>query len=79
MAVFKVQDSGAGIPPELRDRIFEPFTTTKERGTGIGLSLVLSVVEAHQGTVEVESIPGSGTLFTIQLPLAGSEMELEHG
>lgn len=78
-AVFKVQDSGPGIPPEIRDRIFEPFTTTKERGTGIGLSLVLSVIEAHEGTIEVESTPGTGTLFTIQLPLASQQTELEHG
>ena len=78
-AILKVQDSGPGIPPELRDRIFEPFTTTKERGTGIGLSLVLSVIEAHDGTIEVDSSPGTGTLFTIRLPLASQQMERHHG
>ncbi|MDQ7784423.1 MAG: ATP-binding protein [Desulfomonilaceae bacterium] len=78
-AIFKVQDSGPGIPPEIRDRIFEPFTTTKERGTGIGLSLVLSVIEAHEGTVEVQTAPTAGTLFTIQLPLAPQQTELENG
>jgi two-component system sensor histidine kinase PilS (NtrC family) len=82
-AVFKVQDWGSGIPPEIRDRLFEPFTTTKERGTGLGLALVLSVVEAHQGTVEVESAPGAGTLFVVRLPLAmhgpnPTEMERHH-
>ncbi len=77
-AIFKVQDSGPGIPPEIRDRIFEPFTTTKERGTGIGLSLVLSVIEAHEGTVEVRTAPTTGTLFTIQLPLAPQQTEPEH-
>ncbi|MFH1115373.1 MAG: ATP-binding protein [Pseudomonadota bacterium] len=77
-ATFKVQDSGPGIPPEIRDRIFEPFTTTKERGTGIGLSLVLSVIEAHEGTVEVRTAPATGTLFTVRLPLAPQQTELEH-
>jgi len=72
-AVLKVQDTGAGIPPEIRDRIFEPFTTTKEKGTGLGLSLVLSIIEAHDGTVEVESEPGSPTAFVVILPLADSE------
>ncbi len=71
-ATLKVQDSGAGIPPEMRDRIFEPFTTTKERGSGLGLSLVLSVVESHSGTVECDSMPGAGTVFTVRLPLAAA-------
>jgi two-component system sensor histidine kinase PilS (NtrC family) len=72
-AELRVQDSGTGIPSEIRDRIFEPFTTTKEKGTGLGLSLVLSIVEAHDGTVEVQSEPGSQTVFTMRLPLAGPE------
>jgi len=72
-AVLKVQDWGPGIPPEISDRLFEPFTTTKERGTGLGLALVLSVVEAHQGTVEVQSNPGVGTTFVVRLPLAEGE------
>ncbi len=82
-ATLKVQDSGAGIPPEMRDRIFEPFTTTKERGSGLGLSLVLSVVESHRGTVECDSMPGAGAIFTVRLPLAaamtGDEGEEENG
>lgn len=78
-AIFKVQDSGPGIPPEIRDRIFEPFTTTKPKGAGIGLSLVLSVIEAHQGTVEVQTAATTGTLFTIQLPLAPQQTEPDHG
>ncbi len=72
-AVIKVQDSGCGIPDEIRDRIFEPFTTTKEKGTGLGLSMVLNAVQVHNGTIEADSIPGSGTLFTIKLPLAPAE------
>jgi two-component system sensor histidine kinase PilS (NtrC family) len=71
-AVLEVQDSGAGIPLEIKDRIFEPFTTTKEKGTGLGLSLVLSIVKAHGGTVEAESSPGAPTVFTLRLPLAAT-------
>ncbi len=72
-ALFKVQDWGSGIPPEIKDRIFEPFTTTKEKGTGLGLALVLSVVEAHRGTVEVHSTPGVGSTFSLRIPLATDE------
>jgi two-component system, NtrC family, sensor histidine kinase PilS len=72
-AVLKVHDSGPGIQPEIRDRIFEPFSTTKERGTGLGLAQVLSVVEAHGGTIDLESAPRTGTLVILRLPLASSE------
>lgn len=69
-AVFYVRDTGKGIPPEIRHRLFEPFITTKEKGTGLGLALVLSVVEQHQGTIDIESFPGEGTTVTIRFPLA---------
>lgn len=78
-AILKVEDSGPGIPPEIRDRIFEPFTTTKGKGTGLGLSLVLSVVQAHNGTVEAESSSGTGSLFIIRLPLASPKAAIEGG
>jgi len=78
-AILKVQDSGPGIPPEIRDRIFEPFTTTKEKGTGLGLSLVLSALEAHNGIIEVETAPGAGTVFAIRLPLMTGESSSEKG
>jgi len=78
-AILKVEDTGRGIPPEIRDRIFEPFTTTKGRGTGLGLSLVLSIVETHYGTVEAESSSGTGSLFTIRLPLATPKATAEEG
>ena len=76
-AVFRVQDWGCGISHEIRDRIFEPFTTTKERGTGLGLALVMGVVDAHEGTVEVESALGSGSLFAVRLPLAKIELNVQ--
>jgi two-component system, NtrC family, sensor kinase len=67
--VLAVEDSGAGIAPEVADRVFEPFFTTKERGTGVGLALVMEAARAHQGTVElVPPIHGSGA--RVQLSLA---------
>ncbi len=78
-AMLKVHDSGPGIPPEIRDRIFEPFTTTKERGTGLGLSIVLGVVQAHHGTIDLESAPEKGTLFVLRLPLPLHESTTDIG
>jgi two-component system NtrC family sensor kinase len=69
--VLKVEDSGRGIPPENLDKIFEPFFSTKEEVTqvGLGLSVVYGIVNRHHGTIDVQSSPGSGTSFTIRLPL----------
>jgi two-component system, NtrC family, sensor kinase len=63
-------DDGPGIPPEVLRKIFDPFFTTKEKGTGLGLSVVYGIVERHLGKVEVESVVGKGTRFTIRLPAA---------
>jgi signal transduction histidine kinase len=63
-----VRDEGPGIPPETMSRIFEPFYTTKEKGTGIGLFLAKKIVEAHGGTIEARSRDGEGTEFRIELP-----------
>jgi signal transduction histidine kinase len=67
-----VQDSGPGIPPEIRSRIFEPFFTTKpeQSGTGLGLAISRDIVEHHQGTIRCDSEPNEGTTFTVDLPLA---------
>lgn len=61
-------DNGPGIPEELRDRIFEPLFTTRSEGTGLGLTIVKRIVEAHAGTVRVESEPGRGTRVRVRLP-----------
>jgi signal transduction histidine kinase len=74
-AVLEVRDTGAGIPDEVRARIFEPYFTTKPgaKGTGLGLVQVHRAVSASEGTIDVESAPGRGTCFRVSLPLAPSE------
>ena len=70
-AVLRVSDNGPGIPEEIRDRLFQPFVTYgKPHGTGLGLTICRQFVEAHGGTIEVETATGQGTTFTIRIPLA---------
>jgi CheY-like chemotaxis protein len=73
--VIKVIDTGAGIPPEVRERIFDPFFTTKEpgKGTGLGLSTTLGIVRSHGGFINVASEPGKGSTFEVWLPADASE------
>jgi signal transduction histidine kinase len=63
-----ISDEGIGMLPDVRDKIFQPFFTTKEHGTGIGLLVVESNVKSHGGTIELESELGKGTTFTITFP-----------
>jgi len=63
-----VVDTGPGIPPDIRDRIFTPFFTTKPRGTGLGLSTAKRLVDIHHGRISVECPPDGGTIVTIELP-----------
>jgi len=65
-----VEDTGKGIAPEHLSRIFDLYFTTKEKGTGIGLSMVYRIIQLHDGDVEVESTPGRGTTFRVLLPRA---------
>jgi signal transduction histidine kinase len=69
----EVRDTGGGIPPGDLTRIFEPFYSTKERGTGLGLAFTQQVVEEHGGTIRCESAVGQGTVFTLRLPAAPRE------
>ncbi|HWA44519.1 MAG TPA: ATP-binding protein [Hypericibacter adhaerens] len=68
-----VADNGPGIEPEIRSRIFDPFFTTKPtgQGTGIGLSLCMTIVGTHRGSITASETPGGGATFTVELPLAG--------
>jgi signal transduction histidine kinase len=71
-----VADTGHGIPPDVLPKIFEPFVTTKEggQGTGLGLSVVLGIVQEHGGTISVDSTPGQGATFTLRLPRAAPSL-----
>jgi two-component system, NtrC family, sensor histidine kinase HydH len=66
-----VDDSGPGVPLDARDRLFEPFFTTKARGSGLGLSIVHSIVTQHRGTITIEDAAGGGARFALRLPRAG--------
>jgi signal transduction histidine kinase len=66
----RVEDTGVGIPPENLQKIFDLYFTTKDHGTGIGLSMVYRIVQLHDGEIEVESTPGRGTTFKVLLPRA---------
>jgi signal transduction histidine kinase len=70
VSAISVQDTGIGIPPENLSRIFDPFFTTKPEGegTGLGLSVSYGIISNHSGRIEVESVPGEGTTFTLLLP-----------
>ena len=76
-----VRDNGTGIPPEIRDKLFQPFFTTKPTGEGTGLGLSISydiITQQHGGTITVESEPGAYTEFTIRLPRVGRQPEVRH-
>jgi signal transduction histidine kinase len=62
-------DDGPGIPPDIREKIFTPFFTTKSRGTGLGLATARRLIEAHRGTIDVLCPPAGGTTVSIQLPV----------
>ena len=68
-AVVRVVDSGPGIRPEDRDRVFYPFFTTKQHGSGVGLSMAKKIVDSHRGLIDLDDAPGGGALFTVRLPM----------
>ena len=70
VVVVTITDTGGGIPADVLPRIWEPFFTTKHKGTGLGLATVYAVVKKHDGTITVDSTPGRGTTFTLTLPAA---------
>jgi signal transduction histidine kinase len=70
--VITVSDNGPGIPPEVTDRIFSPFFTTKPQGSGLGLAIVRKIVDAHDGRIDLNSSPKNGTRFRVTLPVAST-------
>jgi two-component system NtrC family sensor kinase len=76
-ALVVVKDNGKGIPREYLSRVFEPFFTTKgaSRGTGLGLSVSLGIVQKHDGTIEIQSDEGKGTTLTVVLPRVGGAQQ----
>ncbi len=67
--IILCQDNGCGIPANIIETIFDPFVTYKENGTGLGLSSSRQIIEAHGGSINVESAPETGTVFTVTLPV----------
>ncbi len=74
---MEVRDTGPGVPPEKRTAVFEPYFTTKQEGSGLGLWIAQQIAVAHGGTLEVSNAPAGGAIFRLSLPLAPKE--LAHG
>jgi signal transduction histidine kinase len=68
-----VADTGCGISADELEKVFSPFYTTKEKGSGLGLAVAAKIVEGHRGRIEAESTPGHGSVFRIRLPRTGRE------
>ena len=66
--ILEVSDTGKGIPPEVEKRLFDPFFSTKETGTGLGLPIAARIIERHGGVLQYQTRPGHGTTFGIVLP-----------
>jgi signal transduction histidine kinase len=76
---FSLIDTGKGMPPEVRDKVFRPFFSTRPGGTGLGLPTTRKIVEAHGGRIEVQSEVGTGTKFTLHLPAPGETDDCRTG
>ena len=75
MARLDIEDRGPGIAPGLTERLFDPFTSTKSQGMGMGLSICRSIVELLRGSLSHAPNPGGGTVFTVRLPLVREQAE----
>lgn len=77
--ILSVKDSGTGMDPAAARQIFDPFFTTKDHGTGLGLVVVKRIIDKHQGSIEVQSSPGQGTEFRLELPAAPQQQREPQG
>lgn len=77
LAIVRVEDTGVGIPQEQLARLFDPFFTSRPKGTGLGLTIVHRVIHEHNGSIRVASVPGEGSTFTVELPLLVSTSRKE--
>ncbi|MBV9124276.1 MAG: two-component sensor histidine kinase [Planctomycetes bacterium] len=77
MVCLSLIDTGKGMPPEVLSRAFRPFFSTKAGGTGLGLATTRKIVEAHRGSIDVQSEVGKGTKFTLRLPVAPEKPALD--
>ena len=75
--VVEVADDGPGLPPDIAERVFSPFFTTKPQGSGLGLAIVRKIVDAHNGHIDLATAPGQGTRFRVTLPLNSGEQWLQ--
>jgi signal transduction histidine kinase len=71
--VVEVSDDGPGVPPEIAERIFNPFFTTKPKGSGLGLAIVRNIVDAHNGRIDLTTAPAQGTRFRVTLPVTSGD------
>jgi signal transduction histidine kinase len=70
--LVEIQDNGPGMEPDVADRVFSPFFTTKAQGSGLGLAIVRKIVDAHDGKIDMETTPGAGTTIRVTLPVTAS-------
>jgi signal transduction histidine kinase len=78
VAVLRIADEGVGIPPELLEKIFDLYFTTKSGGSGIGLAMTYRILQLHYGSVEVQSRKGRGTEFRLRIPLTATDRGRRH-
>jgi len=78
LAVLRIADEGVGIPPDIREKIFDLYFTTKSGGSGIGLAMTYRILQLHYGSVEVQSREGRGTEFRLRIPLAAGDRGRRH-
>jgi signal transduction histidine kinase len=73
VVLMEVSDDGPGIPQHLSDKVFQPFFSTKPQGSGLGLAIVRKIVDAHQGSIDMRTIPGQGTTIRLTLPVTADD------